>query len=199
MRLTVGNAKGGTGKTTTAVMLALGLAREGRTLLVDADPQQSALDWSEQAAEEGDFPPVVVAWSTRDLGRRVEQVADDYDHLVIDTPPSHPAVLRSALTVAPLLLVPLAPTLLEASRLLPTFDLAEEVNGMGHDVTVRVLLTRVRTGTRSAREVRSYLTENKMHILKAQIPLTERLGMAYGTVPADLGAYSDVLAELETV
>lgn len=52
MRLTVGHLKGGTGKTTTAVHLALGLARQGRTLLVDADPDQDgALAWSQEAAD----------------------------------------------------------------------------------------------------------------------------------------------------
>ena len=52
MRLTVGHLKGGTGKTTTAVHLALGLARSGRTLLVDADPDQDgALAWSQEAAD----------------------------------------------------------------------------------------------------------------------------------------------------
>lgn len=42
-RIAVLNAKGGTGKTTTALCLAVGMARRGhRTLLVDADSQGSA-------------------------------------------------------------------------------------------------------------------------------------------------------------
>jgi cellulose biosynthesis protein BcsQ len=49
MRLAVINLKGGTGKTVTAVHLAAALAGQGRPLLVDAEPQGSALSWSEQA------------------------------------------------------------------------------------------------------------------------------------------------------
>jgi chromosome partitioning protein len=197
VRLTVANLKGGTGKTTTAVYLALGLAEHGRTLLVDVDPQASALAWSEQAP---DFPVTVIHWPTKDLARRVGQVAGDYAHVVIDTPPGLDGLVRQALLCTDVLLVPLAPSLLEVARLGPTFEAAAETEAL-RPVSVRLLLVRVRAGTRSARDARIALEALPpeglgMPTLKTEVHLRESYATAYGLVPPDLGEYRDVLAEL---
>ena len=91
MRITVGNLKGGSGKTTTAVHLALGLAADGRTLLVDADPEQPmAYEWSEVAEDWPADRCTVVPIASRDLARRVlrsdvEHDAVSYTHLTLPT------------------------------------------------------------------------------------------------------------------
>jgi chromosome partitioning protein len=97
------NQKGGVGKTTLALHLAGEWSREGkRVTLIDADPQGSALDWSEQRAREG-FPRLfgVIGLARDTLHREAPEMARDADHLVIDGPPRVAGLLRSALLWPP--------------------------------------------------------------------------------------------------
>lgn len=176
MRIAIANLKGGTGKTTTAVHLAAGLTGDSRTLLIDSDPQQSALAWSETAGELG-FP--VIGLPVRDLHRRVPELATDYRHIVIDTPPADPAIVRSALLCVEEVIVPLGPTPLDLDRLGATLDMVAEIEAL-NPVRLRLLLTRVRRGTRSARETRAALQEIGMPVLDAEIPLLEAIGLSFG-------------------
>jgi chromosome partitioning protein len=83
--LVVANLKGGTGKTTTAAYVAHVLHEWGdRVLLVDADPQGSALRWAEVA----DWPVATTALPTPKLDRDLPGIVGDrFDAVVIDTPP----------------------------------------------------------------------------------------------------------------
>lgn len=195
MRVTVSNLKGGVGKTTTAVYLALGLARTGRTLLVDADPKQSsALAWAGLA---DDWPDscAVVAISGQGLAKRVAAIADDYAHVVIDCGAKSEIETRQALMVTDLLIVPASPRALDIVELPVTFAVAAEIDAV-RPILASVLLTQVRASTRSAVDVRSVLVERGIPTLVAQIGLREAYGNAYGTVPADLAEYGYVLSEL---
>ncbi|NEQ97504.1 MAG: ParA family protein [Cyanothece sp. SIO2G6] len=74
MIIAIASFKGGVGKTTTAMHLAGFLQTHGRTLLIDTDPNQSAIAW----ANRGQLPfDVIDEWH--------DTPAHDYRHVVIDT------------------------------------------------------------------------------------------------------------------
>jgi len=196
MKICVGNLKGGVGKTMTAVHLALGLSRDGRTLLVDADPEQpQAYEWSITAEDWPVERLTVVQNASRDLAKRVAPMLADYAHVVFDVGPKNPALLRQAMMLSDDLIVPVAPSTGELRELPKTFELAADIDAV-HPLTVAVLLVQVRGGTRSAAEARSLLAELHMPALSAEVGLRERYRMAFGMVPVELGDYEAVLAEL---
>jgi chromosome partitioning protein len=109
MIIAVLNQKGGVGKTTLSVNLAAALALSGqRSLLIDADPQGSALDW--QAARQGEslFPVVGMAKPT--LHKDVPALAAGYEQVVIDGPPRVNELAKSAILAADLILIPVQPS-----------------------------------------------------------------------------------------
>jgi len=109
MILVVGNTKGGVGKTTLAVQLAIARAGQGRRVwLVDADTQGTAsMSIAERSVEPG------IACSSyiepKVLRSQVKQQAGSYDDTVIDVGGRDNGVLRTALMLADAVLVPFAP------------------------------------------------------------------------------------------
>lgn len=193
MRLAVVNLKGGTGKTTTAMLLASALGERGRTLLVDADPQASALSWSEQA---GRLPFSVVGLPVRDVHLRLMDLGQGYDYVVVDTPPGDVTIVRSALLAVSHVLLPIPPTLIDLDRLRPTMDLIAEAEALNPELSVSIVLTKVRRGTKSAKGAREVLVDFGMPVLMTEIPLKESYAAAFGEVPRKVGEYTVVLDEL---
>lgn len=195
MKLALVNRKGGVGKTTSAVFFAALLGQTGRTLLVDADPDQSTLQWLTVAE---DMPGVdVVALPTTQVHRQVAGLASAYEHVVIDTPPGtgSQSIVRSALHAVDTVVIPTGPVIGDLGRLRSTVDFVAEVSEH-HDLVYALLLTRVRRGTTSAREARPLLTDLGHPVLDAEIPLREAIGSSWGTPRPSDDAYAAALAEL---
>jgi len=106
----VANQKGGTGKTTLSMNLAAGLSRRGRTLIIDADPQGSASQWAGLSSDERPFPVSVISIASN-LTREISRMSQDYQHLVIDCPPTlETGVAQAAMSVSNKILIPTLPS-----------------------------------------------------------------------------------------
>lgn len=116
--------KGGVGKTTLAVHLAVLAQQAGRrTLLIDLDPQRSAAGW--WRAREADTP-LLVETDPANLSGVIEAARNDHiDLVVIDTRPSVEADAVHVATMADLLVVPTRPAILDLRAILGTLDIVK--------------------------------------------------------------------------
>lgn len=197
LSLALANLKPGTGKTTSAVWLAHVFAQFGNSvLLVDADPSGSALEWSDLAAmdprlaPEAAFPFRIVALPSRELHRRLPEIARDDDVVIIDTPQieDHAAIARSALRYADEIVIPCAPNPIEVNRTTPARDEIAEVEPV-RDRPVRsaILLNRCITRAHSISDAREALLDLGYDVLATTVPRLEVYAQSFGMPIGDAG------------
>ncbi len=196
MLITIAGLKGGVGKTTLSVALAEALAeRDGASLLVDTDPQGSAMRWSDSAVETGTgLRSTVLSLPTPDLGRRIDRITESYPSTVIDTPPGHRRIVAAAVAVADLVVVPCQPAMADLDRLWPTLALVEEALR-----PAVVVLNRIRSGTLSLGATLEALNEAKVDVAESLVLQREAISATFGSRPgvALVRVGAELLGELE--
>ena len=191
LSLALANFKPGTGKTTSAVWLAHVFARAGNSLLlVDADPSGSALEWSDLAAmyprlapAQAAFPFRIVALPSRELHRRLPEIARDDDVVIIDTPQieDHAAIARSALRYADEIIIPCAPTPIEINRTSPVREEIAEIRAFcGKPARSAILLNRCVARAHSTSDAREALEGLGYEVLATVVPRLEVYAQSFG-------------------
>jgi chromosome partitioning protein len=198
LSLALANLKPGTGKTTSAVWLAHVFAQAGNTvLLVDADPSGSALEWSDLAAMDPRpaprqaFPFRIIALPSRELHRRLPEIARDDDVVIIDTPQieDHAAIARSALRYADEIVIPCAPNPIEVNRTTPVRDeIAEMEPARDRPARSAILLNRCITRAHSVSDARHALTDLGYDVLATAVPRLEVYAQSFGMPIPDTGS-----------
>jgi chromosome partitioning protein len=148
--VTVAQQKGGSGKTTLAVNLAVEFQSRGmKVALLDTDPQGSLGRWflARRAvmATDGMEFSTASAWG---VGYECEKLKKVADVVIIDTPPKVDADLRPALREADLVLVPVSASMMDLWATDGVFDL---VGREGRRAVI--VLNRVKAGTRLGLQV----------------------------------------------
>ncbi|AMS00933.1 ParA-like partition protein [Mycobacterium phage Loser] len=185
--ISIVHTKGGVGKTTTAMYLATAAARHGvEAVVIDADPQKSASQWADKAAERGIAMPFEVV-------RCPERLAiPDKELVLVDTPPGTSGLIQQAVDEADLVIIPCGASPIEVERVFPTLELTAGVPAL-------VLMTQVDLRARMVERVRDLFDSRGVLMLNTLVTLRQSIKKSFGTMPVDLEAYADVWAELEGV
>lgn len=116
--------KGGAGKTTLSVHLAVAAEQKGvRSAIIDLDPQASAAGWAD--SRESENPAVVSAQASR-LGQVLEAALEAGAKLaILDTAPHSESTALAAARAADFILIPCRPAILDLRAIGSTIDLAK--------------------------------------------------------------------------
>ena len=127
MILAVGNVKGGVGKTTLAVNLAIAFSRAKRdVLLIDGDEQGTALAFTDIRTTEKGKPATRPLPSWSEYSYAGTPACSKYSDIVIDVGGRDTGSLRAALTVADVVLIPVKPRSFDLWGVDQTADLVRE-------------------------------------------------------------------------
>lgn len=162
------NQKGGVGKTTLAVHIAEALTRLGKSvLLVDADPQGSALDWSALRDENPSFP--VIGLPKPNLHRELPALAKNHDYVLIDGPPRVNELARAAIMASDLVLIPVQPSPYDVWAAKEIVDLLQEASTFKGNIKSAFVINRKIVNTAIGRDVGEALAAYPLPVLKTSI------------------------------
>ncbi|MEL6605895.1 MAG: ParA family protein [Cyanobacteria bacterium J06614_10] len=157
MIITVASFKGGVGKTTTAIHLAAFLQGQGETVLIDADPNRSAIGW----ATRGDLPfQVMDEWDA-------DQSVKPNSNVVIDTQARPtPEDLSALAQTCDLLVLPTTPDVLALDALVLTVEYLKAISTSHY----RILITAIPPKpSKAGQEVRDLLKEANLPLFSQGI------------------------------
>ena len=195
--ITIAQQKGGAGKTTLAVNLAIAFAKQNqRVAILDTDPQGSLGRWfmtrRELLGDPGLDFATASAWG---VGYECEKLSKTNDIVIIDTPPKVDSDLKPALREADLILVPVGSSHVDLWATDGVLDLAVRVGKR-----CVIVLNRVKSGTRLADEVATAAGEIAADVattsLGQRVVYAETLGQGRAALEAGKSAAFDEVTAL---
>ena len=161
------NQKGGVGKTTTAINLAIGLKKKNYNLVfIDADPQGSAIQWH---AIEGNKSFEILHHPSPIHATDIRQLSMNYDYVIIDAPPAIGDISKAILAVTDLAIIPLSPSALDVWSCWGTLKMVDEIRPLNSDIEVKLLINRKIPGTKIGRDSREAMKQFQMDVFNTEL------------------------------
>ena len=194
--ITIAQQKGGSGKTTLAVNLAVAWSRAGRSVaLLDTDPQGSLGRWFMTRREGGRDDLEFSTASAWGVSYECEKLKKIHDVVIVDTPPKVDADLRPALRESDLVIVPVSASQVDVWATESVLDLARRERR-----PVLLVLNRAKAGTRVLADVETALAEldaiRAETVIGHRVAYAETLGVGTGVLERGKGAWSAEVAGL---
>jgi chromosome partitioning protein len=172
------NQKGGVGKSTTCAHVAAAIAeRDHRVLVIDADPQNTIVQWAAAAGESEQGLPFRVAnlaAAGKMIHREIRKYRDDFDFILVDCPPSvQDEISAVVLIISDLVVIPTSssPADFWSSREFLRLVVQAQVNN--EDLKAVWLLNKTEDGRQLARAIMGAIEESGVRALQTSIPSRE--------------------------
>jgi len=176
MILPLAGQKGGTGKSTLACNLSVEWMRRGRrVLLVDADPQGTALTWASVAAEAGAHAPTVVALGDN-LRQALQELTQTVGIQIIGTAGRLSKRLAGALLVTDLALLPCRPNPSDIWALQESVDTVRNIQNLREGLLAAIVLNGKEARTALSRGARESIASAGLPVLATD--LSQRVAFA---------------------
>lgn len=185
MIVLIGSQKGGVGKSTVAINLAVEYARQGRDVcLVDADAQRSASRWHADREEQGHQPVVACIEKLGSIHQTLTDLGGRYDVVIVDVAGKDSKEMRTGMTAADTLVVVVRPSQLDLDTLGHMSEVIEQAMVFNPKLDVRGLIAQAPSNPAISErtDAREYL---------ADYPLIKPVE----TVLYERKAYRDVVGE----
>ncbi|NEO34632.1 MAG: AAA family ATPase [Symploca sp. SIO3C6] len=131
---------------------------------MDSDPQGSCNHWASVRPEDLECPIDIVSMPRKTLHKDVPPFSEQYDHIIIDTPPRTAAITRSALVAADIAICPVSPSSFDLSAVQETLAMIDELQSM-KELKCFILITRAVVRSVLSGEIREALSEYEFPIL----------------------------------
>jgi len=180
--ITLANQKGGCGKSTIVLNLAIEFAlQQHRVIVFDTDPQGSCYETAEIRNYQEAMAHINVVPIYENLYQVIEACDKDYDFAIIDTPPHDNEVVTVATLCSDLIIIPVQDSPLDIRSTKTTVDLINEARKLNPHIAPYFLLSRIQANSVMARELAQVLKSTyKFNILKTQI--ANRMAYKYSLI-----------------